>query len=66
VEILLGDASKARQRLGWTPETSFEALVAEMVREDLRWVGREAEGHRREHGGAMPALAAVDASERLM
>ena len=66
VEILVGDASKARKRLGWTHETSFEALVAEMVREDLRWVAREAEGHRREYGGARPALAVVDPSERLM
>ena len=45
VDILVGDASKARQRLGWTHETRFEELVAEMVREDLRWVAREAEGH---------------------
>jgi GDPmannose 4,6-dehydratase len=36
VETLLGDASKARTRLGWRPRTSFEDLVAEMVREDYR------------------------------
>jgi GDPmannose 4,6-dehydratase len=36
VETLLGDASKARQKLGWRPRTSFEDLVAEMVQEDLR------------------------------
>ncbi|QGX96910.1 GDP-mannose 4,6-dehydratase [Roseovarius faecimaris] len=35
VETLLGDASKARQQLGWEPETSFEALVDEMVTSDL-------------------------------
>ena len=36
VETLLGDASKARERLGWIPGTSFHDLVAEMVREDLQ------------------------------
>jgi GDPmannose 4,6-dehydratase len=35
VETLLGDASKARDELGWVPETSFEALVSEMVQADL-------------------------------
>ncbi len=36
VETLLGDATKARVKLGWTPKTSFEELVSEMVREDLQ------------------------------
>jgi len=36
VETLLGDASKARQVLGWSPQISFEQLVAEMVAEDLK------------------------------
>jgi GDPmannose 4,6-dehydratase len=35
VETLLGDASKARQKLGWTPRVSFKELVAEMVDSDL-------------------------------
>lgn len=35
VETLLGDASKAREKLGWTPKTSFSELVAEMAREDM-------------------------------
>ncbi|MEQ8896180.1 MAG: GDP-mannose 4,6-dehydratase [Roseovarius sp.] len=35
VETLLGDASKARQQLGWEPETSFDELVREMVESDL-------------------------------
>ena len=35
VDVLLGDASKARQRLGWTPEISLQAMVAEMVDADL-------------------------------
>ncbi len=36
VETLLGDASKAKSKLGWIPKTTFEELVAEMVREDLK------------------------------
>jgi GDPmannose 4,6-dehydratase len=35
VESLLGDAGKARERLGWTPRTSFESMVREMVAHDL-------------------------------
>lgn len=35
VETLLGDASKARQQLGWVPETDFDALVREMALSDL-------------------------------
>ena len=35
VETLLGDASKAKQKLGWTPQTSFADLVAEMAEADL-------------------------------
>jgi len=41
VETLLGDASKARTKLGWTPKISFNALVAEMVREDLKAAERD-------------------------
>lgn len=36
VETLLGDATKAKTHLGWTPTTSFQELVSEMVSEDLR------------------------------
>jgi GDPmannose 4,6-dehydratase len=35
VEILQGDSGKARQRLGWRPSVGFDALVSEMVEEDL-------------------------------
>ena len=35
VETLLGDPTKAKERLGWTPKTTFKELVSEMVREDL-------------------------------
>ena len=41
VELLLGDASKARAKLGWTYKTSFKELVAEMVEADLRAVGQD-------------------------
>lgn len=41
VETLLGDANKAKQKLGWTPQTTFTELVAEMVREDLRSAERD-------------------------
>jgi len=36
VETLLGDASKAKKKLNWTPKISFEKLVNEMVDEDLK------------------------------
>jgi GDPmannose 4,6-dehydratase len=42
VETLLGDPRKAREKLGWVPTTSFEELVAEMMREDLNLARRDA------------------------
>jgi GDPmannose 4,6-dehydratase len=36
VETLLGDATKAKEKLGWTPKIQFEELVSEMVRADLK------------------------------
>jgi GDPmannose 4,6-dehydratase len=41
VETLLGDPTKAREHLGWTPTTTFSALVAEMMREDLKGARRD-------------------------
>tara|TARA_R110002050_G_scaffold289219_2_gene441740 strand:+ start:96 stop:1082 length:987 start_codon:yes stop_codon:yes gene_type:complete len=35
VDVLRGDATKAKEKLGWTPKTSFEDLVRKMVRNDL-------------------------------
>ncbi len=35
VETLLGDPSKAKQKLGWTPDITVQEMCAEMVREDL-------------------------------
>jgi GDPmannose 4,6-dehydratase len=42
VETLLGDPSKARQKLGWSAKASFSELVAEMVAEDLAAAKRDA------------------------
>jgi GDPmannose 4,6-dehydratase len=41
VETLLGDPTKAKQKLGWTPKTHFADLVAEMMREDLKAAERD-------------------------
>ncbi|MEY3201359.1 MAG: hypothetical protein RIR70_909 [Pseudomonadota bacterium] len=41
VETLLGDPTKAREKLGWVPKTSFAELVQEMVREDLKSAERD-------------------------
>ena len=41
VETLLGDPTKAKEKLGWTPKTSFAELVSEMVREDLKSAERD-------------------------
>jgi GDPmannose 4,6-dehydratase len=42
VETLLGDPSKAKQKLGWTAEVSFPELVADMVKSDLEVAKRDA------------------------
>jgi GDPmannose 4,6-dehydratase len=41
VETLLGDSTKAKEKLGWVPKTTFHELVAEMVREDLKSAKRD-------------------------
>jgi GDPmannose 4,6-dehydratase len=41
VETLLGDPTKARQKLGWSAEVSFSELVAEMVQSDLELAKRD-------------------------
>ncbi len=43
VDLLIGDPSKAKEKLGWTPKTSFKQLVHLMVREDLRAEGLDPE-----------------------
>ena len=42
VETLLGDPTKARQKLGWTADVSFAELVAEMIESDLSLAKRDA------------------------
>ncbi len=42
VETLLGDASKARRELGWTPRITFDEMVREMVESDLKAAKRDA------------------------
>ncbi|MHC0063666.1 GDP-mannose 4,6-dehydratase [Nostoc sp. UIC 10890] len=39
VELLIGDSTKARQKLGWTPSVTFEELVSLMVEADLQALG---------------------------
>jgi GDPmannose 4,6-dehydratase len=41
VETLLGDPSKAKSKLGWSPKISFEEMVKEMVREDFKSAERD-------------------------
>ena len=41
VETLLGDASKAKEKLRWTPKISFDELVKEMIEEDLKLAKNE-------------------------
>lgn len=41
VETLLGDPTKAREKLGWTPKTTFAELVQEMVQEDYKAAQRD-------------------------
>ena len=48
VDSLLGDATLAREKLGWTPKITFDALVAEMVDHDLSIARRDALVHQ--HG----------------
>jgi GDPmannose 4,6-dehydratase len=45
VHELRGDASKAAEKLGWKPRTSFEALVREMLEHDLELEGVDASKH---------------------
>ncbi|QXZ80904.1 GDP-mannose 4,6-dehydratase [Rhizobium sp. L51/94] len=41
VETLLGDPTKAKEKLGWVPKITFQELVAEMMREDLKAAQRD-------------------------
>jgi GDPmannose 4,6-dehydratase len=52
VDLLLGDPSKARQKLAWRPKTTFEGLVNIMVDADLRLIEERISGPRA--AGPMP------------
>jgi GDPmannose 4,6-dehydratase len=45
VELLLGDATKAREKLGWVHSTPFRTLVTDMVKADLATIAQEQRGH---------------------
>jgi GDPmannose 4,6-dehydratase len=45
VDSLLGDPSKAREKLGWKSKVSFQELVAEMIEQDLKLAKRDALVH---------------------
>jgi GDPmannose 4,6-dehydratase len=46
VETLLGDPTKAKQKLGWVPEITAQEMCAEMVAEDLKVAQRHFAGER--------------------
>ena len=52
VETLLGDPTKAKEKLGWTPEITTQEMCAEMVSEDLKVAKRHA--LLKEHGYDVP------------
>ncbi len=52
VETLLGDPTRAREKLGWVPEITAQTMCAEMVAEDLRTARRHA--LLKEHGMDLP------------
>ncbi len=41
VELLIGDATKAREKLGWIPEYDLKALVGDMMRSDLKLMQKD-------------------------
>ena len=42
VETLLGDATKAREKLGWSPRITLEEMIEEMMKNDLALAKRDA------------------------
>ncbi len=51
VDLLLGDASKAREKLGWEPKVSFKELVKLMVEHDLELARQEEAAHAAKESG---------------
>ena len=56
VDLLLGDASKARQQLGWRPRMTLDQLVQEMVASDLELI----------RSGGLNAQASLDAEAHIL
>ncbi|MGE5609044.1 MAG: GDP-mannose 4,6-dehydratase [Bacillota bacterium] len=58
VDLLLGDATKARQAIGWQPKVSFKQLVKMMVDSDMQLAQREQliTNHERSRGSSAPQL----------
>jgi GDPmannose 4,6-dehydratase len=52
VDLLLGDAGKARRQLGWEPKVTFDGLVKLMTDYDLQLAKQEAEARELKHGSA--------------
>src|SRR2546422_2816656 len=52
VDLLLGDASKAREKLGWKPKVTFDDLVKLMTDHDLQLARQEAEARELKHSSA--------------
>ena len=44
MDVLKGDATKAKNDLNWTPKTSFDELVRKMVRNDIEEIQRKLGG----------------------
>jgi GDPmannose 4,6-dehydratase len=63
VDVLLGDTSKARQRLGWSARTTFSELVRDMVSSDLNFYSRIGSG---EIPAAPTALSPQSETQRTM
>jgi GDPmannose 4,6-dehydratase len=57
VDLLLGDSTKARERLGWTPRLGFRELIEVMVDADLEWERRKLMSGRLEAPMEAAALA---------
>ncbi|OLV20314.1 GDP-mannose 4,6-dehydratase [Deinococcus marmoris] len=58
VDYLLGDATETREKLGWTPKTSFEELVREMVDHDLELARQERTLREAGHSVALKGMGA--------
>ncbi|MFK7601156.1 GDP-mannose 4,6-dehydratase [Deinococcus sp. SM5_A1] len=58
VDYLLGDATETREKLGWTPKTSFEELVREMVEHDLELARQEKTLRDAGHSVALKGMGA--------